>query len=82
MRLGADDQHRPGEALFAQGHGGLHAGHPGTDDDDAPRAFRAARGPGRVRPNGTRPGAGSGARLGPAPVLLLLLLAHPITLRS
>lgn len=33
--FGTDQGDRAGEALFPQGHRGLHAGHARTDDDDA-----------------------------------------------
>jgi hypothetical protein len=33
--FGSDQGDRAGEALFPQGHGGLHTGHARTDDDDA-----------------------------------------------
>ena len=39
--LGADQRHRAGEALFAQGDRGLHPGHARADDDDAPCRGRA-----------------------------------------
>lgn len=34
--FGADQRDGAGEALFAQGHGGLDPRHPGADDDDVP----------------------------------------------
>ncbi|GGV39595.1 hypothetical protein GCM10010277_27450 [Streptomyces longisporoflavus] len=36
MGFRADQGDRAGEPLLAQGHGGLHPGHPRADDDDAP----------------------------------------------
>lgn len=33
--FGSQQGHGAGEALFAQGHGGLHPGHSGADDHDA-----------------------------------------------